>query len=212
MSSDININKFIAESKDKALVAGYGSLLSQYSREKFSSIYSQTIDVKIEGWQRGWLTRSLPENQTYASAVASVGHTISAKLIPLVFDKTFEEREQDYRFTKINRQDVSLIDKRLANNASLLSLLEKTPIYICESIRLQESDHDYPVHYSYVDTCLAGSFESAGVDGVNEFFKHTHGWQRAHFIDDSMDIKYPRASPCSKKAWDTKALIKLSAF
>ena len=207
MTKKFDASDFINDSQNKVLIAGYGSLLSQYSRKTFSKIDVSTLNVNVNGWQRGWLTRSLPEKQTYASAVKSARHFLSAKLIPLSFDKDFEKREQDYRFTLVALNDIELTDGNTTMCHKVITLLETTPIYICESLQLHESDTSYPVNYSYVDTCLTGCYETNGKQGIDDFFKSTDGWSSAKFYNDSRAPCYPRATPIENPIWSTKALI-----
>lgn len=154
-----------------------------------------SIPVIINGWERNWITRSLSEKQTYAGAIPNQASQLSAQLLALKFDESFEKREQDYRFTKIAACD--LIHQNLPQERcnALHILCEKMPIYICETLAIEPSNQAYPVSLSYVDTCLAGSYESGGKKGIKDFFESTQGWENSHFFDDRQKHRYPRSSP-----------------
>jgi hypothetical protein len=190
-----NIIDFIESAKAKVLIAGYGSLLSQYSRQTYSQIMGPSLAVTIEGWERDWITRSLSEKQTYVGAIPNKTSHLSAQLLALQFDANFEKREQDYRFTKILPHSILIEDTGAQQNTALQELLLKTPIYICETLAIKPSTLKYPVSLSYVETCLAGSYEKSGEKGVKAFFDSTSGWKNTHFHDDRENHRYPRSSP-----------------
>ena len=207
------LEAFIGQSEDKVLVAGYGSLLSEHSRRTFSQINSVGLPAMINGWQRGWITRSIAEQQTYVGATQvtdaskQTQHSINAQLISLRFDKRFETREQDYKFTRLSPVDIELSDE-LAQNKRLLQVLHSRPIYICETLYQEHSHSSYPVNYSYINTCLMGCYKQAGIAGVHAFFKHTQHWDSGVFVDDMKTAAYPRATPIEDNLWDIKTLLK----
>lgn len=190
-----NIIDFIESAKSKVLIAGYGSLLSQYSRQTYSQIMGPSIAVIIQGWERDWITRSLSEKQTYVGAIPNKTSHLSAQLMALQFDADFEKREQDYRFTKILPHSILIVDNGAQQNIALQELLLKTPIYICETLAIEPSTPEYPVSLSYVETCLSGSYEKSGVKGIEAFFDSTSGWTNTHFYDDRENHRYLRSSP-----------------
>jgi hypothetical protein len=187
------VAKFIDSAKNKVLVAGYGSLLSQYSRQTYSQISGPSIPVIIKGWERAWITRSSTEMQTYAGAVPNSNRYLSAQLLALQFDESFEKREQDYRFTEVLTDSIDTLGNK--HDADLQHLLATTPIYICETLVVEPSTNKFPVSLSYVETCLAGSYESCGEKGIEDFFATTTGWQQTHFYDDRSKHRYPRSTP-----------------
>ncbi|MFT6268715.1 MAG: hypothetical protein ACJAVV_001530 [Alphaproteobacteria bacterium] len=213
--SHLNINDFIESAKSKVLIAGYGSLLSQYSRQTYSQIMGPSIPVMVKGWERNWITRSISEEQTYAGAIPNRTSQLSAQLIPLQFNDSFEKREQDYRFTKILPQSVHLQGIDTLQNKALQQLLIKTPIYICETLAIEPSTPEYPVSLSYVETCLAGSYESRREKGIKAFLKSTNGWENTQFYDDRENHRYPRSSlvmPEQRNEWGELYLRMFSAL
>lgn len=196
---------FIKSCENRVLVAGYGSLLSTYSRQRYSDITTTTLPATVKGWQRGWLTRGLDEQQQYASAVPSLRSELTACLVPLTFSKDFAAREKDYRFRQISADQIHLGERN--NLSSLRKCLEKTPIYICETLQCKEPNEQFPVYFSYLDTCLAGVREQDDALGIERFFATTCGWQVDCFVDDKHEPKYPRAAHIVNKSWDTQALI-----
>lgn len=202
------IDVFISQAKqpNKVLVAGYGSLLSQYSRKTFSKIEAVGLSALVQGWQRAWITRSIDENQTYAGATPSAKHSVSVQLIALQFDSSFEKREQDYKFTPVQASDIVLNDQ-LKSHSGIDKLLQTTPIYICETLKIEPSNVPFPVHFSYVNTCLQGCFENAGMQGVESFFHYTTSWNSTFFKDDSKQTRYPRATPVDKTPWQLSELL-----
>lgn len=186
------VKQFINESQGKVLIAGYGSLLSHYSRLHFSQIDCLGLPVMLEGWQRAWITRSLSEKQTYVGAVPKLGACLNASLIALELDANFHKREQDYRFTRIS-PDALAIDKNLYCDA-LNGFLQQQSIYICETLDVFAPENHFPVNYSYILTCLSGCYAVSGMEGVNEFLTLTHGWD-GPINDDVQHALYPRAAP-----------------
>jgi hypothetical protein len=207
MNNQHDINAFMEHAENKVLVAGYGSLLSQYSRKTYSKINGSGIGIAVKGWERNWITRSISENQTYAGAVPNNNRIISAQLIALEFDDDFEKREQDYRFTQIDLACLDIISPAAKAHQRLLSQLAKTPIYICETLVIEPSTSSFPVNLSYIETCLAGSYELYGDQGVESFFTHTNGWDDSHFNDDRKLHLYPRSTPVNEAPWDIMALL-----
>lgn len=188
------LNDFIKSAEQKVIIAGYGSLLSQYSRQTYSHIMGSTLPVMVNGWERSWITRSTLENQTYAGAIPNAANRLSAQLVALQFDERFAQREQDYRFTRISPNNIITQCTIASEYEPLQHLLEKTPIYICETLAVEPSSSQYPVSLSYVNTCLVGSYEGNGKDGVDTFFNSTEGWHTTHFFDDTNEHRYPRSS------------------
>jgi hypothetical protein len=196
-SSDVSqkkdIKAFTKALQGKVLVAGYGSLLSRSSREQHSALFTPTLPVFINGWQRGWLTRAYHEAQTYVGALPNHTSRLNAQLIPTEINPALQTREQDYRFSKIDFQQLNL-PPAFAQNQALIDALQSTPIYICETLDVKEADAEHPVNFSYIATCLAGSHESCDVKGIDDFFKHTSHWHKAHINIDTDKAQYPRAA------------------
>lgn len=204
-----HIQTFLEQAKGKTIVAGYGSLLSQYSRQHFSQIDSLVIPVLVHNWERSWITRSLPEKQTYVGAKPELGACINACVLALDIDPSFQQREQDYRFTLLEPRAIEfLLPSELTNHGEVL---QEQAIYICESLEINPANETYPVSYSYIHTCLLGAQELMGAKGIEEFFQYTKGWNSSSFINDSASPKYPRAAPLELGTLDIAALIKRHA-
>lgn len=207
MNSEKEIDVFIKYAQNKVLVAGYGSLLSQYSRRRYSNIDSLGLSVLVKGWERNWITRSVTEKQTYAGAIPNKHAALSAQVIALEFNDDFEKREQDYRFTKIDFDSIEIIPSLAATHQALLVQLSEIPMYICETLAIVPSTECFPVNFSYVETCLAGSHELSGTKGVDTFFTHTQGWDTSYFNDDRSSHLYPRSTPVKMAPWDIETLL-----
>ena len=90
-------------------VVGFGSLLSDDSRRRFSDINCQAIPVVISGWRRAWMTRSLDEQQTHLSALVDEGASFNAALLPIEqISPQLIRREQDYEFVKVDSRQLSV--------------------------------------------------------------------------------------------------------
>lgn len=207
MNSENEIDVFIEQAENKVLVAGYGSLLSEYSRRRYSNINSLGLSVLVQGWERNWITRSETEKQTYAGAIPNQHATLSAQIIALEFNDDFEKREQDYRFTKIDLDSIEIIPSLACAHQELMLQLSKIPIYICETLAIAPSTDCFPVNISYIETCLAGSYELSGTNGVETFFKHTQGWDTSYINDDRSSHLYPRSTPVNIAPWNIKTLL-----
>lgn len=186
------VEAFVAYAKDKTIVAGYGSLLSKDSRQRHSNILSPVIPVVVHHWERSWITRSEPEQQTYVGAQYKEGAKLNACLLALDMDPDFIERERDYRFTLLSQEACQLYNVDQAIEAVLKRHISK--VYICESLAVSPSDANYPVNYSYINTCLQGAKELMGQAGMDDFIRYTKGWDTGVFYDDMQEVKYPRAS------------------
>ena len=177
------------QAENTVLVAGYGSLLSQCSRQSYSEIYAPTLPVLVHTWERAWITRAWHEKQTYVGAVPNASAKLNAQLIPMQFSEEFSARERDYRFVKLNPDTIEF-----AGGADLSALMQHTPIYICESTDIYHSDAEHPVNLSYVATCLKGCYEIDGMREMQKFIQHTGGWDTSYFNNDFQEKRYPRAA------------------
>lgn len=203
--SEEHIKSFLEQAEGKTIVAGYGSLLSQYSRQHFSQIDSLVIPVMVHNWQRSWITRSLPEKQTYVGASRQLGASLNACVLALDVDPSFIEREQDYRFTPLQNDEIEFL---LPNHLSSHTMaLKAQTVHICESLDVNHPNEYFPVSYSYIHTCLLGAQELMGPAGINEFFRLTKGWNVSSFVNDMAHPKYPRAATSGLGSIDIRKLI-----
>lgn len=180
---------------NKPLMLGYGSLMSRDSRQTYSGIFHEGILVNVSGYCRGWITRSIAEQQTYVGAVAEHGASLNAQLIPVNLDPALADREKDYRFEKVPaRQITSAFSGSL--HEALVNWLQQRPVYICRTLGSETAEASYPIHQSYVDTCMAGCMEAGGVEAAERFVQQTAHWN-AHLINDRAAPKYPRSAKIS---------------
>jgi len=110
MENEGNINTWfqqLADAEKRAnkytlhIVVGYGSLLSKQSRDKHSNIRSLPLPVTVNGWERDWVTSSDDEKQTYVSACPNASSSFNAHTFYTNIDEQLLQREQDYRFSKL---------------------------------------------------------------------------------------------------------------
>jgi len=200
MESEINIDVWfqqLADAKNRAnkdtphIVVGYGSLMSKHSRDRYSNIKSLPLPLVVNGWERAWVTKSDDEKQTYVGAYQNNSSSFNGYAFYTNIDKKLLQREQDYRFSKLQLEN---LDFGLAANSPMLELLSNYTIYVCETLELKLPSKDFPVNASYIDTCLKGCLEVGGIDEVKRFVKTTKHWPDVFKLDDRLNPKYPRAA------------------
>jgi hypothetical protein len=195
------------QSADNFLL-GYGSLLSADSRLRFSNNPQLSVSVSVKGFERNWVTRSFDERQTYVGATVNDNAEINAHCIPFVIDTALQKREQDYRFIRVSREMVSANG---CQNTALLKSIDKASakLWICETLKVYPATEDFPIHQSYIDTCLSGclnhhqidsSISELGVEQARKFLMSTRGWQ--FIVNDRNAPKYPRAAVVSSEEYD----------
>ena len=178
--------------KHQHYIVGYGSLLSHDSRLNHSRIDETAYPLELTGWQRSWVTRSLDEKQTYVGAVRQTGAKMNGALIPTEeISPELQERESNYRFTKLSIDDFTFSPYLHEGEDVLKEQLEHKSIWVCETLKINNADENYPVNQSYVDTCLMGCLEVGGVLFAQHFIQQTTGWDNA-WINDRSHKKYPR--------------------
>ncbi|MFT5571598.1 MAG: hypothetical protein ACI9FR_000517 [Cryomorphaceae bacterium] len=170
---------------------GYGSLLSQYSRQTHSDINGQARATSVTGWSRSWCAAYPDEGATYAGAVRNSNSALDAVLIPTQLDIGLRERERNYRFIRIAPSDLSFFSVSMPD-------LNDAQIWLCESTNPQAPTLANPLPQTYVDTCLIGCIETGGEDAARQFIKQTLGWDSA-WLNDRLHAKpiYPRHTPLS---------------
>jgi hypothetical protein len=173
-------------------ILGYGSLLSQYSRQTHSNIDGQAQVTSISGWSRHWCAVYPDEGATYAGAVQNSNASLNAVLIPTQLDIGLRERERNYRFIRISPSDLSFMG---ANQPDL----RDARMWLCESINPRAPTVVNPLPQTYVDTCLIGCIETGGKDAARDFISQTQGWNSA-WINDRLHAKpiYPRHTPLNR--------------
>lgn len=192
MQTMAQLEKWLAAIVEPHIVLGYGSLMNGDSRSRHSGIPHDGVEVEVFGFERGWITRSEPEQQTYVGAYHKTDGWLNAQLVPTYLDPALQQREQDYRFTPVSPEQLHF-ELPAALTAHLLNWLQTRDIWICESLKIEPSSAQYPVHQSYIDTCLAGCLELGGEAAAKRFVDSTTGWQHCR-INDRAAPKYPRAA------------------
>ena len=193
------IASWLSNQTEKHMVLGYGSLLSKDSRERYSNIFTKGIPVTVSGFERAWVTRSIQEKQTYVGAVANAHSKLNAQLIPTLINPALQEREKDYRFVEVSP---SALDFHLyePDESSLIDdVLSQFTFWICETLACEPASEEFPVHQTYIDTCMAGCLEHGGVTEVERFVTHTSLWQHPR-VNDRTEPKYPRAANVNNEA------------
>lgn len=173
-------------------IVGYGSLLSHDSRLNHSQINEKAYPLELKGWQRSWVTRSLEEKQTYVGARPQADAIMNGALIPThEITPELEERESDYRFTRLSVDDFSFEAYMPEAEDVLKQQLHSRNIWICETLLVNTADDQHPVNQSYVDTCLIGCLEVGGCTFAQQFVEQTSGWHHS-WNNDRTDKRYPR--------------------
>lgn len=185
--------QWLQSQTEKHMVLGYGSLLSKCSRERYSNIFTEGVPVTVAGFERAWVTRSLQEQQTYVGAVANAHSKLNAQLIPTQINPALQEREKDYRFVEVSPQD---LDFHLHNQSAYVppsERLSQFTFWICETLACEPANDTFPVHQTYIDTCMAGCLEHGGQAEAERFVAHTSLWGHPR-VNDRASPKYPRAA------------------
>ena len=187
--------------KADTFVVGYGSLLSHDSRLRFSGIDTKLIPVNLAGWRRSWSGRCSDERVTYAGASPRVGASMNAALMPTEeISPELRARERNYNFVAVTVDQLTFYgsDDRQAAWAETLA---HKKLYICDIIDPISARADFPILQSYVDTCIAGCFETEIPDFAAQFVRTTCGWENG-WINDRQQPRYPRAARISEETRD----------
>ena len=173
-------------------IFGYGSLLSEYSRQHYSNIQSTVLTATLSGWGRAWCVTYPDEGATYAGALRDNTRQLDGVLIPSEINPGITERERGYTFSRLSMDDLSAISTN-----GVVS--ESDQIWICETLLVDVATTENPLPQTYVDTCLSGCIESHGVEGAKRFIQQTSAWDSIWVNDrpsSNMPI-YPRYTPIS---------------
>ena len=173
-------------------IFGYGSLLSEYSRQHYSNIHTPVKAATVTGWVRAWCATYPDEGATYAGALRDASGRLDGVLIPSEIDQNLAQRERGYTFSRLEVDDLVLsgLDQTLS---------DKDLVWICETLISDVANIDNPLPQSYVDTCISGCMESQGVDGATRFIQQTKCWDVAWVNDRHLFSTpiYPRFTPVS---------------
>lgn len=190
--------KWLQSQTEKHMVLGYGSLLSKDSRERYSNIFIQGIPVTVSGFERAWVTRSVEEKQTYVGAAANATSKLNAQLVPTKINPALQEREKDYRFVEVSPQNLNFHLHHPDNATWLEDTLSQFSFWICETLACEPASEAYPVHQTYIDTCLAGCLEHGGQEEAKRFIAQTSLWEHPR-VNDRVAPQYPRAALVDSK-------------
>lgn len=175
------------------LMLGYGSLLSHASRKHYSNIDKPGLPVVLDGWQRSWTSRAEHESQTYVGAQPQPDKQLNGVIFALPeLDEDFRSRERDYQFVRVDQTDLSLV-LPASNEKTLRAALARFEILICKTLVPKHASEAYPVHQSYLDTCLLGCLEVANAEFAKGFLASTTGL-KPNWLNDRADPKYPRTA------------------
>jgi hypothetical protein len=203
MISENNLKAWFDELKNNNkdtphIVIGYGSLLSQESRLRYSNIRSLPLPLTVKGWERSWVTRSTHEEQTYVGAYQNRDADFNGHAFSTNIDAELQKREQDYRFAELALRSLEFC---YPISESEIELLSTRKFYVCETLEKQLPSRDFPVNNSYIDTCLKGCAEVGGVDEVKRFIETTNQWPVDYKFDDRSQPNYPRAAVTLPTDW-----------
>jgi hypothetical protein len=175
----------------------YGSLMNRYSREVYSGLVGDVIPAVLKGWSRGWCTQYPDEAASYAGAYASAGSLLNTVLVATEIDDGIRQREREYRFTELDRNQFDLRSEQEGDFAA-----GAARYWICETANPGIADQDTPLPQSYVDTCLLGCLESGGEADALEFVEQTSGWEGVWVNDRQFSRPiYPRGAPVSDSSY-----------
>jgi hypothetical protein len=186
----------LANSAEQSVLLAYGSLLNKNSREEHSNIRADGIPLLVNGWERGWITRSTSEKQTYVGAIQNSEKSLNALALPISIDQKLTKREQDYRFTEVS---FSELDFNVEISEQTISKLQSKRFLICETLAIAPSSEDFPVYQSYIDTCIAGAIESNGESYGAQFITTTSDWSNLNTINDRTVPCYMRAAEVNQQ-------------
>ena len=195
----IELASWLNTQSEKHMVLGYGSLLSKDSRERYSNIFTKGIPVTVSGFERAWVTRSLQEKQTYVGALANSHSKLNAQLIPTLINPVLQEREKDYRFVEVCPSALNFHLHEPDESSLIDDMLSQFTFWICETLACEPASEEFPVHQTYVDTCLAGCLEHGGIEEVERFVTHTSLWEHPR-VNDRAKPNYPRAAKVNNEA------------
>lgn len=164
--------------------------MSLHSRQHHSKIRSVPTFAKLDGWQRGWLTRYEDEGATYAGAIENRDASISGLLVPTEITDEIRHRERKYEFVEIPFDN---FDFEPTVN---IDVFNRSRFWICRASKRQSPSESFPLPQTYVDTCLKGCLEIGGHDLAREFIQETTGWNGVWKNDRATPV-FPRAAQTS---------------
>lgn len=180
---------FPAFDKSKSqYIVGYGSLLYEQSRALTNVRFKPEVPVWVDGFRRGWLTRTRQDNNikvTELGVIPLVGGRFNGVLISMPTNK----------IKSIDRQQ-KLACRVLVNPEQLTSMnKDKVPrnsqswLYQTQNKYSNKPAGSYPILMSDVDEFLTGCIEQAEQFGLKSFAREcvatTWNWS-SHWVNDRL--------------------------
>jgi len=185
-------------------IIGYGSLMNAASKQETVPDSSDSIPIRVRGFERGWFYQSQDsdfepidsELTTYLGVVENPAATINAVLFRLLghpqadIDK-LDEREHGYCRQQVHPAQIIRLDR------SPIPLAGEIWIYVVKSIHPPSASH--PIVQSYVDLTLNGCLELETAYRLNtnhrhdftaEYIQTTSHWS-SHWLDDRQSPRRP---------------------
>ena len=180
-------------------ILGYGSLLSRFSREHYSSLRVDPIPVTLTGWSKAWCIQDHDEGATYLGAYPRSGAHLSGALLPTKITPTLIEREKRYTFDRVKVSDISPVDA----GSSDMEQLQDATFWIAHAVNRAPTCPDTPVPQTYIDTCLTGCLELGGARLAHAYIDQFESWQ-VHWVNDRDHTApiYPRLVPLDARGRD----------
>ena len=172
-------------------IVGYGSLMQNDSRERTSPKAGLAHPVQVEGYRRGWFSRtsSAGFGSTFLGVQSEPKRHFNAviyQVSPAEVDAT-DKRESLYCRVAVEMRDIRPLERAWAPARDAQAW-----IYLSLPKTVAAPDAKYPIVQSYVDLFLSGCLEQeqrAGVSGFSqECLATTDGWSE-HWVNDRI---YPR--------------------
>lgn len=174
------------DNKPQYLVA-YGSFLYEEARKNSSLQMMRDAPVWVEGYKRGWITRSTPETtkMTRLGIVSSPGDRFNGVVVSLKSGQITSLDSDDKAVCRINiatKNLVPITSSKVKDDGEYW-------IYVTRKKLKQEPVANYPIYQSQVDAFLTGCLEQAErfklPDFADQCLKTTYGWN-SNWVNDRM--------------------------
>ncbi|MCZ2721875.1 gamma-glutamylcyclotransferase [Marinomonas sp. 15G1-11] len=171
--------------QNRHFIVGYGSLINSSSRAKTGET-GHVWSIKIAGFERHWSIMSSEFGMSSVAVIPKLGAYCNGVLIEISEEEipAFDKREQGYKRTQIDPQQLSAYDDEV---------LPTGTVWIYHSHEITSPNVTCPITLSYADVILAGCLEH-GATFVEDFLQHTRGWENT-VLNDRRAPRYPRVQP-----------------